>query len=305
MLSILIPTYNYNVTSLVKELHNQAINLYIDFEIIVMEDGSQCFVEENEIINKWTNCRHIILEKNIGRAAVRNKLAEEAKYDHLLFIDNDAEIFFNSFLQKYVAFCKEKCIVIGGTAYDNDFNDPQYSLRLKYGKCRESRSALERNKLELKRKSNFSAFNFMISKSIFDLVKFDENISNYGHEDTLFGHQLHELGYKFIHIDNPLIHRGIDNNKIFIQKTEEGVRNLYFLYQTGEYPFLPRESKLLRDFLFLKKIKLTSILRKFYFYFHSYLYKQLTSPHPSLFLYDVYKLLYLIDFSYQNDKMTE
>lgn len=305
MLSILIPTYNYNITSLVKELHNQAINLYIDFEIIVMEDGSQCFVEENEIINKWTNCRHIILEKNIGRAAVRNKLAEEAKYNHLLFIDNDAEIFFNSFLQKYVAFCKEKCIVIGGTAYDNDFNDPQYSLRLKYGKCRESRSALERNKLELKRKSNFSAFNFMISKSIFDLVKFDENILNYGHEDTLFGHQLHKLGYKFIHIDNPLIHRGIDNNKIFIQKTEEGVRNLYFLYQTGEYPFLRQESKLLNNYLTLKKLKLNNIIGIIYPLFRSFLYKQLTSSRPSLVLYDVYKLLYLINFSYQNDKMTE
>ena len=34
MLSILIPTYNYNVFSLVKELVDQTSKLNIDFEII-------------------------------------------------------------------------------------------------------------------------------------------------------------------------------------------------------------------------------------------------------------------------------
>ena len=44
MLSILIPTYNYNITRLVVDLHQQALDTYVDFEIIVIEDGSTLFV---------------------------------------------------------------------------------------------------------------------------------------------------------------------------------------------------------------------------------------------------------------------
>ena len=51
MLSILIPTYNQDITSLVTELQHQVSEQFVDFEIIVMEDGSTLFVEENSIVN--------------------------------------------------------------------------------------------------------------------------------------------------------------------------------------------------------------------------------------------------------------
>ena len=38
---------------------------------------------------------------------------------------------------------------------------------------------------------------------------------------------------EFLHIENPLIHKGLDDNETFIRKTEEGTRNLYLLYKTG------------------------------------------------------------------------
>ena len=41
MLSILIPTYNYDITHLVYELHKQASEAEIDFEIICLDDGSK------------------------------------------------------------------------------------------------------------------------------------------------------------------------------------------------------------------------------------------------------------------------
>ena len=49
MLSILIPTYNQDITKLATELHRQAMEQHVDFEVIVMEDGSSMFVEENKI----------------------------------------------------------------------------------------------------------------------------------------------------------------------------------------------------------------------------------------------------------------
>lgn len=287
MLSILIPTYNYNITRLVTDLHQQAIDSYVDFEIIVMEDGSTLYVEENKVVADFEFCRHIILVNNIGRSAIRNKLADEANYGHLLFMDCDAEVCSEHFVEKYISFCKEECVVIGGTAYDTNEHNSAYSLRLKYGREREARTAIERDK------NNFATFNFLISTSIFNRVRFDEKIRGYGHEDMLFGHQIHQLGHEFIQIENPLIHKGLDDNLTFLKKTEEGTRNLFLLSQTGRYPFLIDESKLLHTFIRIKKLKTTCLFALKFDLLKSYLVKQLCSESPSLLLYDLYKILFM------------
>ena len=295
MLSILIPTYNCNITRLVTDLHQQAVDTYVDFEIIVLEDGSTLYVEENKAVNDFEFCRHIVLKENIGRSAVRNKLADQATYDHLLFIDCDAEVCSPHYVEKYVAFCKEACVVIGGTAYDENENDPRYSLRLAYGRQREARSALERSNEHTYH--NFATFNFLISKALFQKVRFDESIRGYGHEDTLFGHQLHELGTHFIHIENPLIHKGLDDNQTFLLKTEEGVRNLYLLYKTERYPYLVDESKLLNTFVRIYKSGLTRLAAFAFRVLKPYFQSYLSKPDPSLRLYDSYKILFLCETS--------
>lgn len=297
MLSILIPTYNYDITRLATELHLQATEQYIDFEIIVMEDGSTKYVEENKSIGKLKFCKHIVLLENIGRSALRNRLADAAIYDHLLFMDNDAQVCSNYFIEKYLTFCKEKCIVIGGTAYDPNEHNPDFSLRLKYGRSRESRTAAVRNK------NNFSTFNFLISKSFFKEVRFDESIRGYGHEDMLFGHELHQRGFEFIQIENPLIHKGLDDNHTFLNKTQEATRNLFLLYQTGRYPFLLDESKLLRQFFWIKKAGLTRILSSVWKLTNNVLTNQLCTVSPSLIIYDIYKLLFIC-YTSSHKKMT-
>ena len=287
MISILIPTYNYYIVNLTKELHRQALEQYVEFEIIVMEDGSTLFLNENKVVDKLEFCRHIILSENIGRSAIRNKLADEARYEHLLFIDCDAEIWFGCYVAKYLSFCKEDCIVIGGTAYDPAETNPDFSLRLAYGRQREARSALERDK------NNFSTFNFLISKSVFSLVRFDESIHGYGHEDMLFGYQLHQLGYEFTQIENPLIHKGIDNNETFIRKTKEATRNLFLLYSTDSYPFLEDESKLMHSFIRCQELGLMRLFAYTFKWLQPVLERKLCSASPSLRLYDLYKLLFI------------
>ncbi len=287
MISILIPTYNYNIANLTKELHRQALEQYVGFEIIVMEDGSMLFLNENRVVDELEFCRHSILSENIGRSAIRNKLADEAKYEHLLFIDCDAEIYSGCYVAKYLSFCKEDCVVIGGTAYDPAETNPDFSLRLAYGRQREARSALEREK------NNFSTFNFLISKSVFSQVRFDENIRGYGHEDMLFGYQLHQLGYEFIQIENPLIHKGLDNNETFIRKTKEATRNLFLLYSTGRYSFLAEESKLLHSLIRCQNLGLIRLFANTFNWLQPVLERKLCCASPSLRLYDLYKLLFI------------
>ncbi|MBN2767036.1 MAG: glycosyltransferase family 2 protein [Paludibacteraceae bacterium] len=291
MLSILVPIYNHNVTQLISDLHRQATDQFIDFEIIAFEDGSVMHSDQNKAICKKLNCRHIASEKNIGRSASRNLLAREARFEHLLFMDCDAAVCTEHFIEKYLAFCHEECIVIGGTAYDPDEQNPDYSLRLKYGRQREARTAAERSK------NNFATFNFLISKNIFSKVKFDESIRGYGHEDMLFGHQLKQLGYEFIQIENPLIHTGLDENKVFIRKTEEATQNLFILFNTNQFPFLSQESALLRKYLSLKKHGLHKLFASLYPFASRLLKRNLYGAKPSLILFDFYKLLFLCHLS--------
>lgn len=295
MLSILIPVYNYNVTKLVNELHQQAMDSFVDFEIVVMEDGSTQFLEENKKIKNMLFCRYEVLDKNVGRSAVRNRLADAAKYNHLLFLDCDGEVCSTHYVEKYLSFCNEESVVIGGTAYDKKNRDKKYSLRLKYGRKREAKMATQRERDG--KYSHFSTFNFLISKNIFQKIRFDETIRGYGHEDTLFGHQIAELGCEVHHIDNPLIHKGLDDNETFLRKIEEGTRNLYYLHRTENYPYLINQSKLLRTFVCAENKNLTPFLSSLYGFIHPTLRKNLVGKCPSMLLLDLYKLLYMSSIS--------
>jgi hypothetical protein len=216
-------------------------------------------------------------------------------------MDCDAAVLNKDYLFRYLPFCEGEVIVIGGTAYDPECHNPEYSLRLKYGRKRESNLNYL---LQHQENVNFATFNFLISKSVFNAVRFDETISGYGHEDTIFGHALHEKGFLFLHIDNPLIHKGLDDNRTYLKKTTESVRNLYLLFISGKYPFLVAESKLLRMFVKLKRCRLTKIAAINFSFVRRLMEMNLTGKYPDLFVYDMYKLLLLCHFHASADKMT-
>ena len=78
MLSILIPTFNYDITALVVEVHKQSKSCNIVFEILVFDDASTDLEvrKNNASINTLENTSYTILKSNIGRSAIRNKLAK-------------------------------------------------------------------------------------------------------------------------------------------------------------------------------------------------------------------------------------
>ena len=84
MLSILIPTYNYDCTQLVRDLQKQAEKALTKYEIIVMDDASATCKETNRDINSLPHCQYIELTENIGRSRIRNRLADMARYDSKL-----------------------------------------------------------------------------------------------------------------------------------------------------------------------------------------------------------------------------
>lgn len=294
MLSILIPIYNYDVRKLVFELHRQAEEQMIDFEILAFEDGSIQYLLENSELAKLSNCHYKQNTVNVGRSVIRNRLAEEAQYEHLLFLDCDVLISTPCFIEKYISFIKENTIVLGGCIYEEN-TDFRYSLMKKYGQQRDG------NDLEsLKNKMKFPIFttpNFFIPKKTFDTVRFNENIVGYGHEDTIFGIELKRKGFQYIFIDNPVVHIGLETNPDFLKKTRQALENLYKIYRSKKYVEIETQSKILKFYIQISP--LTSLFAFIYRSLHKLMERNLISKHPSLRLFDFYKLTYLCYYAEQ------
>ncbi len=80
MLSVLIPVFNEDIRNLVNDLNNQLVELGFIFEIRVYDDGSHENIRDlNKEIASNDSIIYEELPKNIGRSAIRNKLAKEAK----------------------------------------------------------------------------------------------------------------------------------------------------------------------------------------------------------------------------------
>ncbi|KQB37707.1 glycosyltransferase family 2 protein [Flavobacterium aquidurense] len=288
MLSILIPVYNYNIFSLAEILHDQVSKCNIDFEIICLDDGSDFFISENEKINQFKNTTYYTLEQNIGRSAIRNLLAQKAIYKNLLFLDADTIPVHSNFISNYILqINNNEKIIYGGILYQSKKPQKEQLLRWIYGNKREALSTLERANNPY---ISFLTLNFLISKSIFSKIKFNEKIPNLRHEDTLFSFELMQNKIEVVHIQNPVYHLGIEDSEAFLRKSEEAVIGLKNLVDshliTSDYV------KLSHYFEIVKKYYLRSLIAFWFKIFKPFFLKQLLSKKPSLFLFDIYRLGY-------------
>lgn len=286
MLSILIPTYNYDCRRLVSDLHQQAELAGIAYEIIVADDASPkpIYKEKNREINTLLHCRLIELPKNVGRARIRNRLADEAQYEWLLFMDCDAEVISPTFITDYLRHTDAE-VVCGGLCHADILPSPTVSLRYAYEKRADKRRAARYR--ERKPYEQFITFCFMVRASVFHTIRFDDSITEYGHEDTLFGIELEKRGVDIRHIDNPMCQGGIETNEEFLKKTRAALRNLASMESS-----MQGHSSLLSAYGLLKKFRLQHLAAHWFINQEQRLTQQLTGPSPRLPLFFVYKLGY-------------
>ncbi len=288
MLSILIPVYNYNVYPLVEKLNIQLQQMDIDSEIRVYDDCSTTPAQQNKKINNLSGASYSVLTKNIGRSAIRNKLAKEASFDNLLFLDADTMIIESDFISTYLSVIKsEYQIIYGGIKYQNKKPENHKVLRWAYGTKREALAVSERNK---KPHLRFLSLNFMIKKSIFNTLTFNENIPNLRHEDTLFGFEAKHKNISIMHIENPVVHLGLESNNDFLKKSEEAIDAIKLFINQG---LIPKEEVLLAKLAFkIKWCGLSNVFSMLYHFFKHKMKANLFSPKPSLFIFDLYRLGY-------------
>ena len=289
MLSILIPTYNYKVYGLAKELQSQIESIAVPIEIIVIDDFSKDFKQENKQLNQLPNSRYIFAEKNEGRTATRSKLAELAKFEWLLFLDADTYPKRKNFLGKYLSYIKDTSndVIFGGINYHDKKPPRDQLLRWVYGRAREAKSVAERSKSPY----------FIISQNL--LIKKDTFLAantikgNFYGLDNYFSNQLKRQNAKIGHIDNPVVHLGLEANTVFINKALKAVETTVIFENKGLMD--PDQRPLQKSYLKLKGLGLASIFNFIVSKLKAIMERNFVSENPNLFWFDLYRLSYYIE----------
>jgi hypothetical protein len=292
LLSICIPIYNSDIRPIATELHRQIQAYTSEVELLFLDDASDIFFKElNRSVGAFSDYQE--LPVNIGRSKIRNAFLPFVKGTHLLFLDGDSIVCRTDFIEKYLEFIRNNSIdlVVGGREETILRPSRSYLLRWEYSRKRESKTTEERI---AQRESGFKSNNFIVKKTIFEENPFDESITTYGHEDTLFGFQLHIKGIVCHHIDNPIKNDDLVDNHLFLLKTKDAVSNLWRISQKLKDARFNEQQKLLRLTTHIQK---TVVIR---FIFHGFgqvcqpvLSFLLTKGFFRLWMFDLYRIIEL------------
>lgn len=234
-MSILIPVFNWDLSlllpSLVAEIDQ--FRLGEKLEVIVIDDHSSdgSLRSRNETLLAGLAkpyLRHSILERNLGRAVIRNLLAAEASGEFLLFLDCDVLPDAPDFIRNYLSFAESGAfdVVSGGISYRTRVLDGrEFDYHAYLGGRKEVKAAEVRNREPWR---HILTSNIMVRKSVFQATPFDERFTGYGYEDVEWGARLAEK-FKILHVDNTASHLGLVTKARSYEKMCNSVSNYLLL----------------------------------------------------------------------------
>ena len=227
MLSICIPVFNKNIKDLHDTLETQVQKIIEDVEIVIIDD---CSLEIYKNANKKScfNSTYIELNENIGRARIRNLFLNYSKFEYLLFLDCDSKITDGNFIKNYIYVLQQNKIdvIFGGSVYPVEKPNRNHLLRWEYGSKIEN---IPYNIRKLEGNKRFLTNNFLIRRDIIQVVRFNENLIKYGHEDTLFNYELNKKGVEITQLDNSVLNNELEKNFIFLEKVNDSIDNLHYI----------------------------------------------------------------------------
>lgn len=285
MISILIPTFNDDCRGLAGSLMIQAEAIDdLEWEIIIADDASTntALVESLSQLNKLEGLRYIRCNTNLGRSAIRNFLAQEARGEWLLFVDAHRVMVSNDYLKTYISATQNAQVICGGY---QALKGPDGNLRYLY-----EHEAERNNSASLRAKhpyQSFNASNFMIRRDIFMQHQFDARLHKYGYEDVLLGRELALAGIPVTHIDAPTGYIEYECNANFVEKAEEAMETLHQFRDSlqGYSPILTVANRLQGNLA-------GAVFRKLFQWKRNAWRNNLTSRRPSLLIFKLYKLGY-------------
>jgi glycosyltransferase involved in cell wall biosynthesis len=245
MLAVCIPVYNQDVSVLIDALFKQVQLQEEQVSIVIIDDASS-----EEYMAQYAalpeTVKVVKLKENIGRSKIRNAFLLHTNEPYLLFLDCDSTLIGDNFINDYIVNLKvnKPLVLFGASEYQKETPRIYYRLRWKYGRKVESKNYNERL---LHPHLTFKTNNFLIERQTFEAHPFNEKISGYGHEDTLFGFELEKNNVFIAHIDNPVLNAHLDTNTQFLNKTDEALDNLILIWDlSGQNNELLARLKLLQ-----------------------------------------------------------
>jgi len=219
---------------MVKKLYKQCQKLNLEFEILVFDDGSkEKFKEKNSVLNSIFGVNYMEMSENLGRSRIRNWLVKSALYEYVIILDCDSKISKKDFVKKYLEQLEPNSVINGGRQYSPKPPKAKSKyLHWLYGTKVESKKSKVRSKSP---HLYFHSNNFAADRKVMEEFPFDEEIKTYGYEDLLFAQNLIDHNIKVKHIDNPVIHLGLEKNKSFVEKNLEAISNLIQLKEDGHH----------------------------------------------------------------------
>ncbi|MDY3520126.1 glycosyltransferase family 2 protein [Riemerella anatipestifer] len=294
MISICIPIYNTEVTTLVTVLKSEIKENYLNVEIILIDDASDKYYQGLNKPLETAVDTMVWLPKNMGRARIRNLFLKYAKGKYLLFLDGDGKVISNQFIQNYQKFItenKDAKVVYGGRCIQKEEPSVERDLRWKFANERENLPLFQRKKNKY---LSFQTNNFLIERETFSQCLFDEQLTGYGYEDLVFAKDLKDKGVDVFHIDNPILNIDLETNEVYLKKVEDSINNLCFLLKNS--PKRVEDIKLVKAYYMVKKLKLNFILSRLFSSFgKEFLREKLLGGKVSLRYLDMYKLGLLLE----------
>lgn len=261
----------------------------IPHELLCYDDGSTQSIKQGHThLATRPHVTYTELTHNHGRAKIRNKLAQDAQYDVLLFLDGDSGIIKEDFIASYSDYL-DKMVVNGGRIYSaSPPEDATRYLHWKYGTENESRSLRERTASPVR---YFHSNNFIIRRDLCLDVGFDESIAGYGYEDIAFAEGLRERGISVKHIDNQVEHLDLQSSRLFLDKAKKAIDNLMKLEQRD----IVSDTNLQQAARKLSRWHMTGLFLLYYSMRAKAIDENLLSRKPSLQNLAFYKLAYYLD----------
>jgi len=231
-LSVLIPFFRDDPTSLISRLDAEAARLGGRIELVTLDDGGGDAVLTRRVALQIETLAApaclVAIDRNQGRAPGRNRLAAHARGRHLLFLDSDMAPDRDDFLARYLELIDhnpidggDPAVVFGGFSMMQVPRATRYALHRALALRGECLDAAERR---LKPEKYVFTSNLLVRRDVFEAEAFDESFSGWGWEDVEWGMRvLRRFGV--VHIDNSATHLGLDTPAALAGKYEQSAGN--------------------------------------------------------------------------------
>jgi glycosyltransferase involved in cell wall biosynthesis len=224
-LSVVIPTYRYDASTLVDVLARCAQSSLVEF--IIYDDGTR----DHEMLARMQAAaggaraaiRIVSYPMNRGAAATRNAAAQHARAMWILFLDADMSPDNMAFLEAYLDAeekLEEPSVVVGGQSLRFASKEKAFALhRWAYkGDCV---SADERRRDP---GQHVTASNIMVHRDVLKAIPFDESFEGWGWESEDWALKV-QARFPVMHIDNAATHLGLETDRALMAKYAKAAKN--------------------------------------------------------------------------------